>query len=428
MTPRVMVLGVGAFAHAVQSILQEDGAETYCYLTRPYSHFGPGLVGQTWNSEDYPSPLPLIEKFQPDLIIPQAVAWAEQPWAVEIVQQGWPIFSPVGDAMKIEVSRKLSSELCREFGIPVPASHHVQNRLEARQVMKDDPRPYVLKNPICSPFSPVHAIICESTEDTNGWIERVDYAEGLFLQEYLGKEEAGHFVFISGGEICSLVTNQEYKRAFTGDMGPLAGAPLAGLAEQDPADQYGLAKELIHPLRPWFEKTGYTGPLQVTAILKDGTWHAIEYNIRLGVTTTALLLRMLKNPVKVLLEVVKNQNPVPEWNPDRVFGCTLTLAGYGYPYIVPSVPKLPVEVSSPLECDLWWNEVDEEDGRLYMANHLNSEMGHRIADVNACAENMASAVKQIENEMRKLRCLGSYYRLDLKELSEKYISQMSSIN
>ena len=35
MTSRVMVLGVGAFAHAVQSILQEDGAETACYLTRP---------------------------------------------------------------------------------------------------------------------------------------------------------------------------------------------------------------------------------------------------------------------------------------------------------------------------------------------------------------------------------------------------------
>ena len=55
-------------------------------------------------------------------------------------------------------------------------------------------------------------------------------------------------------------------------------------------------------------------------------------------------------------------------------------------------------------------------------------MGHRIADVNACAENMPAAVEQIENEMRKLRCLGSYYRLDLKELSEKYISQMSLVN
>jgi len=100
MTSRVMVLGVGAFAHAVQTILREDGAETACYLTRPYSHFGPKIVGQTWSTEDHPSPLPLIEKFKPDLIIPQAVAWAEQPWAADLVKQGLPIFSPVGDACR----------------------------------------------------------------------------------------------------------------------------------------------------------------------------------------------------------------------------------------------------------------------------------------------------------------------------------------
>ena len=61
-----------------------------------------------------------------------------------------------------------------------------------------------------------------------------------------------------------------------------------------------------------------------------------------------------------------------------------------------------------------------------MANHKNFEMGHRIADVNACAPSMDSAVKLIEKEIRKLRCLGSYYRLDLKELSQKYLSLLSS--
>jgi phosphoribosylamine-glycine ligase len=126
------------------------------------------------------------------------------------------------------------------------------------------------------------------------------------------------------------------------------------------------------------------------------------------------------------LEVVRNQTPVLEWHAKKYFGCTLTLAGYGYPYVVPSVPKLPVEVSAPLECDLWWNEVDEEGGQLYMANHKNYEMGHRIADVNACAPVMDSAVKLIENEIRKLRCLGSYYRLDLKELAAKYSSLLTS--
>ena len=98
MTSRVMVLGVGAFAYAVQSILQKDGAETACYLTRPYGHYGPSSLGLTWSAEDHPSPLPLFEKFKPDLIIPQAVAWAEQPWAADLVQQGWPIFCPVNNS------------------------------------------------------------------------------------------------------------------------------------------------------------------------------------------------------------------------------------------------------------------------------------------------------------------------------------------
>jgi hypothetical protein len=32
----------------------------------------------------------------------------------------------------------------------------------------------------------------------------------------------------------------------------------------------------------------------------EEVWHAIKYNVRLGVTTGALLLRMLRNPLKVL--------------------------------------------------------------------------------------------------------------------------------
>jgi len=61
-----------------------------------------------------------------------------------------------------------------------------------------------------------------------------------------------------------------------------------------------------------------------------------------------------------------------------------------------------------------------------MANHKNHEMGHRIADVNACAFDIDSAVLKIEKEIRKLRCLGSYYRLDLKELADKYSSLLNS--
>ena len=108
--------------------------------------------------------------------------------------------------------------------------------------MARDPRPYVIKNPLCSPTSPVHTIVCESAADTERWLERVDYSEGIFLQEYMGRAEAGHIAVVSNGELHSLVTNQECKRAFTGNMGIVAGAPLGGLVENDPDDCYGLAR------------------------------------------------------------------------------------------------------------------------------------------------------------------------------------------
>ena len=42
------------------------------------------------------------------------------------------------------------------------------------------------------------------------------------MQEYLGRAEGGHIALVSGGEIHSLFTNQEYKYAFNGNMGIVA--------------------------------------------------------------------------------------------------------------------------------------------------------------------------------------------------------------
>ena len=104
-----MVFGVGSFAHAVMPILKESGAEVCCYLTRAYGHHGPSLAGKVFDSEEFPSPIPLIESFQPDLIVPMSIAWTEQPWAKEISKK--PILSPVGNAMQIEISRSMAANL-----------------------------------------------------------------------------------------------------------------------------------------------------------------------------------------------------------------------------------------------------------------------------------------------------------------------------
>src|SRR5271170_5935211 len=255
-----MILGVGSFAHSIGSTLADDGSIVSTYLTRNYGHFSPTRVGKTFSRDAFSSPVPLIRENKIDVVIPQSIDWAQASWAKDLIKSGVGIFSPTGEAMRIERERDFARELCAKFKIPFPKSFVASNRIEAEKILAKNPQPYVIKNPLCSPTSPIHTILCETIEDTRSWLKKINYAEGVFLQEYMGTAEIGHIAFVSGGEIYPVVTNQEYKRAFNGNMGVVAGAPLGGLVEKDPGDKYGLARTLLRPLRPWFREVNYHGP------------------------------------------------------------------------------------------------------------------------------------------------------------------------
>ena len=417
--PSVMILGVGSFAHSLGKALADTGCRVATYLTRDYGHFAPSLVGPVYSRANYPSPVPLLRREKIDLVIPQSIDWAQQPWAADLIASGSAIFSPTGEAMRIERERDCARQLCAQFKIPFPKSFVASNRLEAENILAKNPRPFVIKNPLCSPTSPIHTILCETVADTRAWLRQVNYAEGVFLQEYLGRAEAGHIALVSGGEIYSLVTNQEYKYAFNGNLGVVAGAPLGGLVERDENDKYGLARELLHPLLPWFRSVKYHGPIQVTAIKSRGKagssfstrsrggWQVIEYNIRIGVTSGPMILRLLKNPAETVWRTARNEKLNLRFRDKLNFGCSLTLAGYGYPFTQVRGPHLPLEVTGPLGCDVWWNEVARNPDGGLMAT------GHRIADVIAFGPSLKAALATAYSNIRKIRVVGSYYRTDV---------------
>ncbi|MGN6642779.1 MAG: phosphoribosylglycinamide synthetase C domain-containing protein [Verrucomicrobiota bacterium] len=406
-SPSALVLGVGSFAHSIAQSLSDAGADVATYLTRNYGHFSPSLAGPVFSREAISNPASLVKERGIELILPQSIDWAQAPWAEDLLASGAGIFSPTGEAMRIERERDFARKLCADFKIPFPQAYVASNRLEAEKILTEHPQPFVIKNPLCSPTSPVHTILCETVEDTRAWLRQVNYAEGVFLQEYLGRAEAGHIVLVSGGEIHSLVTNQEYKYAFNGNLGIVAGAPLGGLVERDTADKYGLARQLIHPLLPWLRAVKFNGPLQVTAIKRGGKWHVIEYNVRIGVTSGPMILRMLKNPVEALLATTRNEKLKLQFKDGLNFGCSLTLAGYGYPFTQVRGPQLPLEISEPFDCDVWWNEVTRTAAGQLMAT------GQRIADVIAIAPTLKGAIAKAYLNMRRLRVVGSYYRTDV---------------
>jgi phosphoribosylamine-glycine ligase len=133
----------------------------------------------------------------------------------------------------------------------------------------------------------------------------------------------------------------------------------------------------------------------------------IEYNIRIGVTSGPMILRMLKNPAEIVWRTARNEKLNLRFKEKANFGCSLTLAGYGYPYTQVRGPQLPLEVTAPFDCDVWWNEAARNsDGGLFTT-------GHRIADVIALAPTMKAAMAKAYANIRKIRVVGSYYRTDV---------------
>src|SRR5205085_4262002 len=89
------------------------------------------------------------------------------------------------------------------------------------------------------------------------------------------------------------------------------------------------------------------------------------------------------------------------------FGCSVTLAGFGYPYVQIKGPRLPVDVLQPFDCDVWWNEVaGDGNGGLFST-------GHRIADVIGFGSKLDEAISRAYSNIKKIRSLGSYFRPDI---------------
>ena len=402
---KILLIGVGAFTHGLAKTLQDAGADVLVWLSRDYAHFGPTQVCPAFTQQEFATPVELLENQPCDIMIPMSIDWATQPWA-ETLRSLLPVFCPSGEALQLERDRAYAQQIGESLGIHFPRSFVANNRLDALAFLQEFPGAYVIKNTLCSPTSPIHTIVCETLEDTLSWLDRIDYAEGVFFQEYMGHKEAGHIAFVNRGKITSLISNQEYKRAFAGNMGKIAGAPLGGIVAQDPQDEYGLCALLIEPLQPWLEKTQYTGPLQVTAMCKDDQWSVIEYNARLGVMCGPIIMRMLENPLEMLRAVIEPEFAfVPRFIPEKKMGCSVTLAGYGYPFLEVTGPAFPIKFTDT-EQDIWLNEVTGIEQQV-LAD------GHRLLDVNGYGENLSEAIQNTYAIMETISCSNSYYRNDI---------------
>ena len=268
--------------------------------------------------------------------------------------------------MRIERERDFARQLCREFKIPFPQAHVARNRLEAEAFLARRPAAVRHQEPALlahqpDPHDPVrdgggHALLAAGTS-----IMRKGFS---CRNTWAGARRATSRWSAAARSIrWSPTRNTSAPSPATWASSP--ARRWAGWSSGIPEDKYGLARELIHPLLPWLREVKFHGPIQVTAVHRGDQWHVIEYNIRIGVTSGPMILRMLANPVETLLR----DRAEPEADArNSVRGPRVRLLAHA------GGLRLSVRAGrraasagggqrASSTCDVWWNEVTRDRGR-----------------------------------------------------------------
>jgi phosphoribosylamine-glycine ligase len=119
-----------------------------------------------------------------------------------------------------------------------------------------------------------------------------------------------------------------------------------------------------------------------------------------------IIMRMLENPLDMLQAIIDPELTfIPQFIPEKKIGCSVTLAGYGYPFLEVTGPAFPITMTDTKQ-DIWLNEVKGNDQQI-LAD------GHRLLDVNGYGENLTVAIHNTYDIMNTISCSNSYYRNDI---------------
>ncbi|RWV99342.1 hypothetical protein GW17_00037755 [Ensete ventricosum] len=211
----------------------------------------------------------------------------------DLTKAGIPTFGPSAAAAALEGSKDFTKKLCDKYGIPTAKYKTFADPLEAKEYVKEQGTPIVVKADglaagkgvivamnIKEAFDAIDSMLVANTFGSAG--------SRVIIEEYLEGEEASFFALVDGETALPLESAQDHKRVGDGDTGPNTG----GMGAYSPApvltsELQSLVMELIiHPTVKGMAAEGckFVGVLYAGIMVekKSGLPKLIEYNVRFG--------------------------------------------------------------------------------------------------------------------------------------------------
>ncbi|CAN6339939.1 unnamed protein product [Urochloa humidicola] len=263
--------------------------------------------------------------------------------ANDLVKAGIPTFGPSSEAAALEGSKDFMKKLCDKYNIPTTKYRTFTNPADAKQYVKDQGAPIVVK---ADGLAAGKGVVIAMTLDEA--FEAIDtmLVEGSFgsagsrviIEEFLEGEEASFFALVDGETALPLESAQDHKRVGDGDVGPNTG----GMDAYSPAPivteelKKKIMENIILPTVKGMADEGckFVGVLYAGLMIekKSGLPKLIEYNVRFGdPECQVLMMRLESDLAQVLLAACHGElgKVSLTWSPE--LATVVVMASEGYP-------------------------------------------------------------------------------------------------
>ena len=362
-----------------------------------------------------------VANFAEENAIDFVVVGPEAPLAAGVADRlrdaGLSVFGPSAAAAKLEASKSFTKAICDAAGAPTAAYAHFTDADAARDYIKAQGAPIVVKADGLAAGKGV--IVAMTEEEALAAIDDMfsgsfgDAGAEVVIEEFMDGEEASFFVLCDGETILPIGTAQDHKRAFDGDTGPNTG----GMGAYSPAPvmtdeitQKAL-NEIIRPTMAEMARRGtpFQGVLFCGLMIQGGQPRLVEYNVRFGdPECQCLMMRLGGQVLDLLLACAEGRLSEMQVNWADDHALTIVMATKGYPgsyekgSVISGLDALPEDSMHMV----FHAGTAEADGRI-------TAIGGRVLGVTARGATLSEAHERAYAMAQGIDWPGGFYRSDI---------------
>jgi phosphoribosylamine--glycine ligase len=419
----IMIIGGGGREHALAWKIAQSPRVGKIYVA-------PGNAGTALIAENVDLNATDIEglgKAAVDKGIDLAVVGPELPLASGIVDHfdnlAIPTFGPTKAAARLESSKVFARELMERNGIPCPKGAVFSSYLEAREYVRQQQPPIVVKADGLAAGK--GTVIANSVREADEALTEIMDAKAfgsagdkVIIDEWVTGQEVSLIAFTDSQIVSPMVPACDYKKIWDGDQGPNTG----GMGSYSPPRFFSaefVEKATNSVLLPAVramarEGTPYKGVIYAGLMVTDSELLALEFNARFGDPETQVILPLLSTDlVEILLAVIqgKLEQLTMEWTANACVGVVMASAGYPGKY----------ETGYPIK---GFDNLDEDLLVFHAGTRLGDDgqvrtNGGRVLTLVSVGKDMAEARARVYRNLPSIRFEGCHYRRDiaLREIS-----------